>query len=186
MTAMMARFRTIHFLIALFTWLLLLTVSGSEKKAAAVSKAMAASIEQTQPYTTTSDVKVRSGPGAQYKVVAEIKSGTKVNAVATDGEWLKIVSKQGNPPGYIPERYARPTGEPIKRKSSFVEGSYIATANTYVKEGPGLHYKTVAKITKGTKFQVVDAEGDWLKVQSKHGNPPGYIEKKSAQRNPGN
>jgi len=184
MTAMMARFRTIHFLIALFTWLLLLSVSGSEKKAAAVSKAMAASVEQTQPYTTTSDVKVRSGPGADYKVVAEIKSGTKVNAVATDGEWLKIVSKQGNPPGYIPERYARPTGEPIKRKVSFIEGSYVATTDTLVREGPGLHYKSVAKITKGMKVHVVEGEGDWLKVQSKHGNPPGYIEKKYAERSP--
>ncbi len=170
--------------VALLALGLLLTPGGFEKQQAAEYKSMAASPEQTWPYVTTSAVKVRSGPGTDYKVVAEIKNGTKVNVAATDGEWLKIVSKQGNPPGYILERYARPTGEPIKTKSSFVEGSYIATANTYVKEGPGVHYKTVAKITKGTKFQVVDAEGGWLKVQSKHGNPPGYIEKKYTQRSP--
>lgn len=184
MTAMMARFRTIHFLIALFTWLLLLSVSGSEKKETAVSQAIAAAIEQTWPYVTTDNVKVRSGPSAQYKVVAEIKSGTKVNAVATDGEWLKIISKQGNPPGYIPERYAKPTGEPIKKVSPPVQGSYTATADTAVREGPGLHYKTVAKITKGMKVHVVDAEGNWLKVESKHGRAPGYIEKIYTQRSP--
>lgn len=170
--------------VALLALGLLLTPGGFEKQQAAEYKSMATSPEQTWPYVTTEDIKVRSGPGAGYKVVAEIKSGTKVNAVATDGEWLKIVSKQGNPPGYIPERYARPTGEPIKKKISFLEGSYISTADTPVREGPGLHYKTVAKITKGMKVQVVDAEGDWLKVQSKHGNPPGYIEKKYAERSP--
>lgn len=159
----------------------LLTSGAFEKREAAESKS-AGSTEKTWPYVTTTDVKVRSGPGNQYKVVADIKTATKVNAVATDGEWLKIVSKLGNPPGYIPERYARPTGEPITKKSFFGAGPYTATADTPVREGPGLHYKTVAKITKGMKVHVVDADGNWLKVQSKQGNPPGYIEKKYAER----
>jgi hypothetical protein len=32
---------------------------------------------------------------------------------------------------------------------------------------------------------VVGAEGDWLKVQSQHGNPPGYIERRYAEQVPG-
>lgn len=160
----------------------LLTTGAWREQQAAESKA-AGSAEPTYPYVTTTNVKVWSGPGTQYyKVVAEIKSGTTVNAVASDGEWLKVVSKHGNPPGYIQEKYARPTGEPIKKRVVFVQGSYTATEDTPVREGPGLHYKAVAKITKGMKVNVVEAEGGWLKVQSKHGNPPGYIEKKSARR----
>lgn len=153
------------------------------KPEAAEPKAQPVATEQTWPYVTTADTQVRSGPGTQHKVVAEIKNGTKVNAVASDGQWLKIVSKQGNPPGYIPERHAKPTGEPIRRRTSFfTEGSYVALADANVREGPGLHYKSVAKITKGMKVHVVEAEGDWLKVQSKQGRPPGYIEKKYAER----
>ena len=170
-----------HFPLALA---FILALGGFQAREAAEYKSKASSKEQTYPYLATADVRVRSGPGTDYKVVAEIKNGTKVNVAASDGEWLKIVSKQGNPPGYIQERYARPTGEPIKKISSFVQGSYTATADTDVREGPGLRYKAVAKITKGMKFQVVDAEGDWLKVQSKHGNPPGYIEKKYGARQP--
>ena len=166
-----------HFLLVLA---FLLTPGGFQTQEAA--EYPTPSKEQTYPYVTTANVNVRSGPGTEYKVVAEIKSGTKVNVAASDGEWLKIVSKQGNPPGYIKERYARPTGEPLKKISPFVQGSYTATADTDVREGPGLRYKTVAKITKGMKLQVVDAEGDWLKVESKHGNPPGYIDKRFAQR----
>lgn len=173
-------------LLLLLALAFLLTSGAFEKREAAESKTRAGATEQTWPYETTADVKVRSGPGNQYKAVADIKAGTKVNAAATDGEWLKIVSKVGNPPGYIPERYAKPTGTPITKKSFFGAGSYTATADTPVREGPGSHYKAVAKITKGMKVQVVDAEGGWLKVQSKHGNPPGYIEKRFAERQQGN
>src|SRR3989304_7637970 len=85
---------------------------------AAVSKPeAAAAAEQTWPYVTTDNVKVRSGPGTQYRVVAEIKSGTKVNVAASEGEWLKIVSKQGNPPGKIQERKSPPTGKPTKKQA---------------------------------------------------------------------
>ena len=175
---MVLRTRWFHFLLVLA---FLFTPAGDGEQEAAESKPTA-STEQTQPYLATADVKVRSGPGTQYNVVAEIKSGTKVNVASSDGEWLKIVSTVGNPPGYIQERFARPTGEPIKKISPFVQGSYTATADTDVREGPGLRYKTVAKITKGMTVHIVDGEGDWLKVQSKHGNPPGYIEKRYAER----
>jgi len=176
---MLSRMRGLHFLLAVA---FILAAGACRSLEAAASKAATGSMEQTQPYVTNADVKVRSGPGTQYKVVAEIKSGTKVNVAASDRGWLKVISKRGNPPGYIPEQSAQATGEPIKKKSFFAAGSYIATADTPVREGPGLHYKSVAKITKGMKVHVVDAEGNWLKVQSKHGNPPGYIEKRSAER----
>ncbi|MBI2988921.1 MAG: SH3 domain-containing protein [Deltaproteobacteria bacterium] len=180
---MVSRMRWFSFLLA---FAFILATGACRTQEAAESKTAAGFGEQTWPYLTTTAVKVRSGPGTQYNVIAEIKSGTKVNVASREGEWLKIVSKQGNPPGYIHERYARPTAEPVKQRAAFVAGPYTATTDTLVREGPGLHYKSVAKITKGMKVHVVDAEGDWLKVQSKHGNPPGYIEKKSAQRSPAN
>lgn len=87
---------------------LLLPLTGWKGAAVHLPRAIAATTESAQPYITTRDVTVRSGPGSQYGIVAEIKSGTRVNVVASDGEWLKIVSKYGNPPGYIDERNARP------------------------------------------------------------------------------
>jgi len=45
--------------------------------------------------------------------------------------------------------------------------------------------RVLAKISKGMKVHVVGAERDWLKVQSKHGKPPGYIEKVYAKRSDG-
>ncbi|MGH7774482.1 MAG: SH3 domain-containing protein [Candidatus Binatia bacterium] len=179
----MLQLKGFHFLPVLLILAVLLTAGGCEKQEAREFKTTAAATEQTQPYVTTSDVNVRSGPGTQYKIITEIKRGTKVNVAGREGDWLKVVSKQGNPPGYIHERYARPGGEPTKQAvSAPAQGSYVTTAEVNVRRGPGLQYEIVAQIPRDTKVQVVDAEGDWLKVQSKHGNPPGYIEKRYAKR----
>ena len=145
----------------------------------AVSQALAAS-EPSTAYVTTSDVNVRSGPGAEYQVITAIKSGTKLHVVSRDGEWLKIISKHGNPPGYILDRFARPLED--EPGATPVAGTYVTTTEVNVRSGPGTQYDVVARIPKDTKIQVVGTEGDWLKVQSKHGNPPGYIFGRYAHR----
>jgi N-acetylmuramoyl-L-alanine amidase len=161
---------------------LLFPLSACDKKNESPPEAVADAAKQTQPYTTTDDVKVRSGPGTRYKIIAEIKSGMKVNVAGREDGWLRVVSKQGNPPGYIDERFAKPASGSSAQLTTPAEGSYITIADAYVREGAGLRYKAVAKVEKGTKLNVVGEQGDWLKVQSRRGNPPGYIEKRYAER----
>jgi len=139
----------------------------------------------TRLYITLQDVKVRSGPGTRYKIIAEIKADTRVNVAGQQGDWLRVVSKHGRPPGFIDQRFAKPAGPEVTRSVRSPRGTYTTTADISVREGPGLHYKSVAKIDKDTQVTVVGAEGDWLKVQSQHGNPPGYIERRYAERVPG-
>ena len=162
--------------------LLLFPLSACEKKDERQPETVADSAEQTQPYTTTEDVKVRSGPGTRHKIIAEIKSGMKVNVAGRENGWLRVVSKHGNPPGYIDERFAKPATGSSAQLTSPAQGTYLTIADAYVRERPGLHYKAVAKIEKGKEVNVVGGEGDWLKVQSRHGRPPGYIEKRYAER----
>jgi uncharacterized protein YgiM (DUF1202 family) len=57
-----------------------------------------------------------------------------------------------------------------------VEGRYETLVNTQVRSGPGLHYPVVAEIPKGIKLNVVEEEKGWLKVESKQGRKPGYVE----------
>jgi N-acetylmuramoyl-L-alanine amidase len=147
--------------------------------------------EQTRAYVTTTKTKVRSGPGTQFRAIAEIGVDAKVNVVGRDGEWVLIVSKKGNAPGYIEMASVNPwTGEAAEsdaesgrsertennRKTAKVAGRYEALTDTQVRSGPGLHYPVVADISKGTKLNVVDGNKGWLKVQSKRGNQPGYVE----------
>jgi len=134
--------------------------------------------KQTRPYVTVENAKVRIGPGPQFRGIADIPANAKVYVVGRDGDWALIVSKKGNAPGFVELAAIKP-GEGEKAESgepSRVEGRYEAMANTQVRSGPGLHYPTLADIAKGTKLNVVDEEKGWLKVESKRGNKPGYVE----------
>jgi uncharacterized protein YgiM (DUF1202 family) len=131
-------------------------------------------------YITKAAVNVRKGPGTNYEIVAKIPKGAKVQVVGKEGNWLKVQSKHGNPPGYVDERFVL-LREAATSPTASVPGTYVTTATVNVRSGPGTSHAIVTKIPKATKVQVVGAEGDWLKVQSKHGNPPGYIQKKYAR-----
>jgi uncharacterized protein YgiM (DUF1202 family) len=145
--------------------------------------------EQTRAYVTTSNTKVRSGPGTQFRAIADIGADAKVNVVGRDGDWILIVSKKGNAPGYIEmasvtawtgEAAERASdagkNEPVASEKKDVAGRYEALTDTQVRSGPGLHYPIVADISKGTKLNVVEENKGWFKVESKRGNKPGFIE----------
>jgi uncharacterized protein YgiM (DUF1202 family) len=137
-------------------------------------------------YLTTAEVQVRSGPGAKYEVVAKIPKDIKVNVVGREGYWLKIESKHGNKPGYIDEKYARPlevkqTAQ-IQKSAPSVAGAYRTLGDIDLREGPGAKYKVVTKLPSGIKIHVVRAEEDWLRVESKRGGKPGYVERFDVER----
>jgi uncharacterized protein YgiM (DUF1202 family) len=133
--------------------------------------------DQIRPYVITENTRVRTGPGSQFRAIAEIKRDAKVQVVGRQVDWVLIVSKVGNPPGYIEVAAVKPgtEGEP-ETATAPVEGKYETVADTQVRSGPALHYPAVAKIKKGTKINVVNEENGWLKVESKRGNQPGYVD----------
>ncbi|MGH7793591.1 MAG: SH3 domain-containing protein [Candidatus Binatia bacterium] len=133
--------------------------------------------EQARVYVTTESTRVRSGPGQQFRAIAEIARDAKVNVVGRDGDWVLIVSKKGNAPGYIEMASVKSgDGETKQTLDPSAEGRYEALTDTQVRSGPGLHYPVVASISKGTKLNVVEEDKGWLKVESKRGNKPGYVE----------
>jgi N-acetylmuramoyl-L-alanine amidase len=137
-------------------------------------------------FITTADVQVRKGPGTNHAVVATIPKGIKINVVGREGYWLKIESKQGNQPGYIDEQNARPleqaAASQTKTAAASVAGSYRTLTDVDLREGPGTQHRIMAKLPAGIKVNVVRAEGDWLRIESKRGNKPGYLEKRSVER----
>lgn len=163
-----------------FMFLILLSLLGckGEQKEAADSKELPDLNAQMRPYMTIDNTKLRSGPGLQFRAIAEIRRDAKVQVVGRDGDWVLVVSKKGNPPGYIEMASIEPSNGVEKQESSAppVEGKYETLVDTRVHSGPGVHYPAVAEIKKGTKINVVDEEKGWLKVESRRGNKPGYVE----------
>jgi uncharacterized protein YraI len=138
------------------------------------------------PYTTTADVPLRSGPGMNYEVITTLPKGITVNVVAREGYWLRVESKHGGKAGYFDEQFAQPGAamESVAPKAATpsVAGPYRTLRDIDLRQGPGTNHPVVAKIPSGTKVNVVRAEGDWLRVESKKGAKPGYVEKRSVER----
>ena len=139
-------------------------------------------LSHTYPFVTIDETTVRTGPGPQFRAIAIVRRDSKVQAVGKDGDWLLIVSKRGNAPGYIDMAAVKAgSGEEQDYASPSVEGPHELLADTQVHSGPGVQYQVVASVKKGMKIDVIGEEKGWLKVQSKRGNPPGYIEKSMAK-----
>jgi hypothetical protein len=95
--------------------------------------------------------------------------------------------EHGGKPGYIDQQFARlettaRTPVPKVATTTSVAGAYRTLKDVDLREGPGIKYKVVTKLPTGLKVNVVGAEGDWLRVESKKGGRPGYLEKKSVER----
>jgi uncharacterized protein YgiM (DUF1202 family) len=133
--------------------------------------------KQLRPYVTVANTKVRTGPGPQFRATGEVPSRAKVHVVGRDGDWVLIVSKKGNIPGFIEMASVKPgEGEESASSDPTVGGKYEILANTRLHSGPGLHYPVVAEVSKGTIINVVEEEKGWIKVESKRGKQPGYVE----------
>ncbi len=145
---------------------------------------LAATVSGT--YVTTADVPLRSGPGMNYATVTTLPKGIKINVVGRQGYWLKVESKHGGTPGYIDEQFAEPASNEqnatTRRAPEPVAGVYRTLMDLDLRQGPGANYPVVAKLPSGIKVNVVGAEGDWLRIESKHGAKPGYLEKRFVER----
>jgi uncharacterized protein YraI len=137
-------------------------------------------------YTTSADVALRSGPGMNYPVVATLPKGIRINVIAREGYWLKVESKHGGAPGYIDEQFALPDNAAQNTAPSLsstgIAGAYQTLVDVDLRQGPGTKYPVVTKLPSGVKVNVVRAEGEWLRVESKHGGKPGYVEKRFVER----
>jgi hypothetical protein len=88
------------------------------------------------------------------------------------------------PPPIPPIEERRPTPSAITRpqpqSESAITGPYETLYPTSVYREPRADSQRVSSIPAGIKVNVVAVRGEWLEVQSKHGNPPGFIKKESA------
>ena len=136
--------------------------------------------EQARPYVAIENTKVRAGPGPQFRVLADIPRDAQLTVVGRDGEWVLIVSKKGNAPGFVAMaavRAADGTARSTARAEPKSPNKYQTVADTPLRSGPGLQYPVVTDLTKGTRINVVDQDNGWLRVESKQeGRKPGYID----------
>lgn len=160
--------------------MLLATVACKGKEKVADIRSLPDLNQHARPYVAIENTKVRAGPGPQFRVLADIPRDAQLTAVGRDGEWVLIVSKKGNAPGFISMASVRAsdgTARSTARAEPKSPNKYQTVADTPLRSGPGLQYPVVTDLTKGTRVNVVDQENGWLRVESKQeGRKPGYID----------
>lgn len=52
-------------------------------------------------YETVRATAVHEQPAESSRVLSQVGRGTRVNVVRSNGDWLEVVSRRGNPPGFI-------------------------------------------------------------------------------------
>jgi len=160
--------------------ILLTTIACKGKEPVADIRSLPDLNQQARPYVAIENTKVRAGPGPQFRVLAEIPRDAQLTAVGRDGEWVLIVSKKGNQPGFVAMasvRAANSSARNLSRAETKGPNKYQTVADTPLRSGPGLQYPVVTDLTKGTRINVVDQENGWLRVEPKQeGRKPGYID----------
>lgn len=113
-------------------------------------------------------VKVRSG--LDYQAITTLPEAIKIHVIGGDGYWLKVESKHGGESGHVDELFARPkasapSGTPT-RFAPAVVGAYRTVRDIELHE-PTANSPVVTKLPARIKVNVIGAEGDWLRVESK-------------------
>ena len=125
-------------------------------------------------------------PAEQARIAPRAPAGTveepKVAGETSDGN----LASTGRPT--LPESASQTPGEVSKSAAQSLSASrrtaspgiYEILRTIKVFAEPSGSSRTVATISQGTRVTVVGDNGEWLEVQSKSGNPPGFIRRADA------
>lgn len=97
-------------------------------------------------------VNLRSRPQADSEVVGQVSTGETLLApdgIPNDAEWVKV---------------RPPTSVDLWIFSALVKDGAVSANDTYVRCGPGSHFKPVGKLRKGDKVETRGSSGDWLRI----------------------
>ena len=166
--------------------------AGTAEEAAAADTGAQAEGERSAVVSTSNGrLRVRSGPGADYDIVAYLNDGDTVTVLSVEGDWAKIRTADGQE-GYTsveflnieeapaPETDTQAESEnPTEGETAAQEAEGTATISTTsgrlrVRSGPGANYDIVAYLYNGDTVTVLSIDGEWAKVRTEDGEE-GYV-----------
>ncbi|MED4585565.1 SH3 domain-containing protein [Brevibacillus choshinensis] len=102
---------------------------------------------------------VRSGPSLQDTVVTTLPMKTVLPVITTKNDWIQVKLPNGQS-GWVANWLvtAQQTTAPVSQIES-------TTDNLNVRSGPGQTYAVVQTINPGTRYKIVQKNGDWIQIQ---------------------
>jgi hypothetical protein len=155
-----------------------------------VAAASAQDVGRARVYRINRDALLYESPSADAKILRRIPAGTVVEVTRVLEQWVEVHSTRGNPSGFVRRSYAEPYegrgrgagGGRTSAERAFRPGMFRLTDPAIVREEPDMDAPRVATLDAGTQVRVVGRTGNWYRVESATGKPPGYIPVISAVR----
>ena len=150
---------------------LLLSSAGSNAVSNVLGQDVIAETGKTKSIavaTSAETVSVWSDASEDGQVVGQMKANDVATVLEDDGgSWVRI--KSGDVVGYVKRENlvegdaAEKLAELTKQKTAKV---ITASSNLNVRAGAGTEYEVITRLYSGTEIDVVDVEGDWIKVST--------------------
>jgi N-acetylmuramoyl-L-alanine amidase len=130
----------------------------------------------------TDGLRVRTGPGTDYRIIGSVNKGDHFKLLSQKGEWIEI-SYQGNS-AWISGEFidtaqtsqntdsAEKPAEKVQEKKNESAGqtaTVTASVLTVRNEG-SLNSKAVGTVAKGEKFEIIEEANNWSKIEYQKGS----------------
>ncbi len=146
------------------------TLAEKDAKIQALEKELADLRQETQSSKAQIDkLKAKLQASASDLVAAQKKLNNAKNELDRLAAVRRRVAATATP------AVSPATGSAL-RSDTVAPGTYETVRSASVYEGPARSSRVVTQIAKGTQVTVVHSIGTWLEIQSKHGNPPGFVQ----------
>jgi cell wall-associated NlpC family hydrolase len=106
-------------------------------------------------YVQVNLLNLRSGPSSDTELLGTLPQGTRVQVLESHGEWLKVLTPEKKEV-YVFAEYVADTKPPVY--------NYVNVNLLNVRSGPGSDHNIVTTIPRGTRVQVLEQQGEWMKV----------------------
>ncbi len=111
---------------------------------------------------TGSVVNVRSGPGQQFSVISQVRSGDKLTKTGSEGDWVKVRLPDGRQ-GYIASWLTADII--VKDTGSSQQVLDITGSVVNLRSGPGTGYPVVGLVRKGETYPYIETLDGWYAIQ---------------------
>lgn len=132
----------------------LLSLSAASIIVFAMSSAVSAAVEKTG-VVTGEVVNFRQEPNLSSKILLQLKKGTKVTVVDSEGEWYKVVYSDAT--GWMHDDYL------LVRDESIAAGIVTGTV-VNVRSKPDVESEVLTQFKKGTKVEIYEHSDEWYRV----------------------
>ncbi|MDR9503679.1 SH3 domain-containing protein [Brevibacillus agri] len=122
-----------------------------------VSSAWAAGSVQV----TVDKLNVRSGPSLQDAVVTTLPNKTVLPVISTKNDWVQVKLPNGQS-GWVANWLVSAQQQPAPAAAKTVEST---TTNLNVRSGPSQTHPVIQTINPGTRYPIVQKNGDWIMIQ---------------------